>query len=299
MSRLLRDPLFHFVVAGAVLFGAYALWRGPDQAAGDAATTIVVDRRELLTFLQYRANAFEPELFAAALDAMTDAELDELIAAYVEEEVLYREAEALGLDASDNIIRQRMVQKMRFLVADLADPGAGATIDDAALADYFEANIEAYAVAPWATFTHVFFDSARRGDDAARAAAEASLEMLNRTSAGFNDAPSHGDPFPYLRNYVERTIEYVAGHFGYDFAAAIAELEPSDRWQGPFRSAYGEHLVLLTERVDRSYPALADVLSDVERDYVTERADATTAELIDALRGRYRVEIAPIRSAGE
>lgn len=296
-SRWVREPLVHFVVAGAILFGAFALFRD-DRGSVDDATTIVVDRRGLLTFLQYRANAFEPETFGAALDAMTDAEIEALIEAFVDEEVLYREARALGLEESDNVIRQRMVQKMSFLLADVA--AADQAPDQAALEAYFAGNIEAYAIQPWATFTHVFFDAERRGAEGARTAAGAARRELNDSGALFNDAPRYGDRFPFSQNYVERTLEHIASHFGYEFVASIEPLEPSgSEWRGPFRSAYGEHVVLLTRRADRAYPELDEVRGDVERDYAAERENAALDEMTENLRARYRVEIGAIRAANE
>lgn len=290
---LWREPLIHFVVAGSILFGAFALLdRGTDN---DDAGTIVVDRRALLTFLQYRANAFEPETFGAALDAMTDEELDEVIDAYVREEILYREAEALGLEESDNVIRQRMVQKMNFLVADLA--AVDQAPDPEALRSYFEDNIETYAIEPWATFTHVFFDAESRGMDDARRLAESALQELNDNGAGFNDAPQYGDRFPYLRNYVERTLEYIASHFGYAFVAELETLEPSDTlWQGPIESPFGQHLVLLTRRVERAYPAFDDVRSDVERDLREALATESLEAMTESLGERYQVRVLDIRS---
>jgi hypothetical protein len=294
MTRWLREPLVHFVVAGAILFGALASFRD-DAQRGDDDRTIVVDRRALLTFLQYRANAFESETFGNALDAMSDAEIRELIDAYLDEEILYRQALEYRLDTSDNIIRQRMVQKMSFVLTDVA--AAGQSADRAALEAYFRQNIEAYAIAPWVTFTHVFFDSSRRGEDGAREAALAALHDLNATTAQFNDGAGLGDRFPYDRNYVERTVEFVAGHFGYDFVAALTAFEPSESaWQGPIRSVYGEHLVMLTRSVDRSYPELDGVLSDVERDYRNEQTSAALATMTRSIRDGYRIEIGEIRS---
>jgi peptidyl-prolyl cis-trans isomerase C len=294
-KRWLHEPLVHFIVAGAILFAAYSLLHG-DAVPGYDDTMIHVERRELLTFLQYRANAFEPETFGAALDAMTDRELQEIIDAYIDEEILYREARQLGLEESDNIIRQRMVQKMNFLLSDVA--AAGRTTDEDGLAAYFEANRDAYAIQPWATFTHVFFDVTRRGEDGALAAAEAALLELNAAGAGFNDATEIGDRFPFLRNYVERTFEYIANHFGYEFTERLAVLEPSSaRWQGPFRSVYGQHIVMLTRREERQYPSLEGVRADVERDFANEQANAALGEMLETIRERYRVEVGQIRSS--
>ena len=67
-------------------------------------------------------------------------------------------------------------------------------------------------------------------------------------------------------------------------------------WQGPVRSAYGEHLVMLTRKVDRAYPDLDQVLGDVERDYRNEQTSAAIAGMTRAIRDRYRIEIGEIRS---
>jgi hypothetical protein len=293
VNRWWREPLVHFSLAGLILFAAYAVFEGDDQAAD--ADTIIVDRRALLTFLQYRANAFDPETFGAALDAMTEQELNEVIDAYIEEEILYREALALRLDTSDNIIRQRMVQKMSFLLSDIA------AIEDAddpeALESYFRDNIEAYAIQPWATFTHIFFDNEKRGTEGARTAAEAAKPEINASGRRFNDAPGFGDRFPYLRNYVERTLEFVASHFGYAFVAQIESVEPSaDEWQGPFESVYGQHLILMTERAKGAYPDLDDVRGTVERDLAAELSAQALAGITSRVRDRYNVQVEVIQT---
>lgn len=293
-SRLLREPLIHFLLAGVVLFSAFALLRN-DSAEPADDRTIVVDRRALLTFMQYRANAFEAETFSAALDAMTSDELQTLIDAYVAEETLHREAKSLGLEESDYIIRRRMVDKMSFLLSDIAD--SGRLIDEAELHDYFDHHREAYAIEPAVTFTHVFFDASRRGPDAARAAAEETKLSLNNAGAAFNDAPGHGDTFPFLRNYVERTYDFVASHFGAAFAAALATLPSSESdWRGPLHSSYGEHVVLVTHKTERRYPMLDEVREAVERDYISERSRAALEQMTTNLRDRYKVVVGDIRS---
>jgi PPIC-type PPIASE domain len=289
LRRLLREPLVHFVAAGGALFLAYMLIQG-DAATPADATAIVIDRRSLLAFMQYRANAFEPSLFAAALDGMSPTELDELIDAYVDDEIMFRQAKELGLGESDYVIRQRMIQKADFLLGDVASASVG--VDDAALRAYFEANKEAYSSAPTVTFAHVFFDADRHGGEAAHAAAEEAASALTASGAHFEDATGKGDHFPFLTNYVERTLDYVASHFGSEFAATLATLTPSaSTWQGPIRSAYGEHVVLLIERAAASDPAFEDVRDNVERDYLDARSRAERARMLDGLRGRYRVQL--------
>ena len=291
LMRLLREPLVHFVLAGAVLFTGFRIVHGPATPADDR--TIVVDRRALLTFMQYRANAFEPGTFAAALDSMSDRDLKQLVDDYVEEEALYREARSLGLERSDYVMRQRMVQKMKFLLGDGTD--ADTQVDETALREYFAAHKNEYAIAPSVTFTHIFFDATRRGADAAKVDAERALHELNDTGAKFNDAPRHGDRFPFATNYVERTYDYVAGQFGEGFAASLTKLSPSERWQGPIGSVYGQHVVLLTRESEGRYPRLEEVRDQVVSDYRRHRSAARLDHLVDAVRERYRVEVLPLR----
>jgi hypothetical protein len=288
IGRLAREPLIHFLAAGALLFATFRLIGGPEAAAPDDAV-IVVDRAALLSYMQYRVNAFEPEVFSAALDTMSEADRAALIDGYVSEEALYREAQALGLAQSDYIIRQRMIQKLEFLLEDLGAEGAA---DEASLAEYFAANSEAYALEPAVTFTHVFFDADRRSEAGAEAAAREAVLALTAEAADFNDAPGRGDRFPFLSNYVERTLEYVASHFGEGFAVELGRLAPAaGAWAGPVRSAYGWHAVLLTRRSERRLPALEEVRDAVERDFLQERAEAARAEMTRSLRARYRVVV--------
>ena len=104
IKRLLREPLLHFLVLGAVLFAAHGmLSRGGASEPG----RIVVTQSQIESMAR---------LFARARQrAPSDAELEELVRGHVREEVLYREGLALGLDRDDPIIRRRVAQKLEFV----------------------------------------------------------------------------------------------------------------------------------------------------------------------------------------
>ena len=204
-------------------------------------------RNALLTFMQYRANAFEAELFNKQLDELTPEQKRVLIDQYVREEVLYREALDMGLEQGDYIIRQRMIQKLQFLIEDTAAADVNPTSTQ--LEQFYKVYQKDYVEPPVYTFTHVFFDAETRGDDAARKAAESLLAKLNREHAPFDSASSLGDRPLYFQNYVERTRDFVVSHMGEELTAALDTVEPSASiWRGPYKSPYGGHLVLMTER---------------------------------------------------
>lgn len=288
LKRLLREPLLHFLVAGGLLFVIFT-WSHRGTAKPTSGKTIVVDKASLLNFLQYRNKAFKPDYFEAQLDAMRPRELQDLADQYVEEELLYREAKSLGLEEGDDVIRQRLVQKMNFLIEDLADTSGKAT--EAELEEYLKKNQAPYVIDPSVTFTHVFTDFAVRGDKAAKELAERLKVQLNSTHAAFNDAPQFGDRFPFLQNYVERTFDYIASHFGKEFAAEIQKLTPSQtQWVGPVRSNYGYHLVLMTSRSEGRNPELQEIRTQVEEDWMRDRKEKAKAQSLRELAGQYTIE---------
>jgi hypothetical protein len=283
LKKILKEPLVHFLAAGLGLFVLFGLVNRDDRDFDP--NVITVDQEALLTFIQYRIKAFNPDLAKKKLNALSDEELQRLIDDYVREEVLHREAIALGLDDDDYIIRRRLVQKLEFITEGFAE--AGADVDEAALQRYFDANKADYYVEPYVTFTHVFFQTEDRPREQARAFAEKELQRLNRNSVPFSDAPQYGDRFLYHVNYVERTPDYVGSHFGPPMTRALFELEPNEFvWRGPFDSAYGVHLVLLTTNEPGREPELAElearVREDARRARVREETEAAIADVVDA-----------------
>jgi hypothetical protein len=128
--RILREPLLHFFLIGAAIFVAHALWSGEEP------------RRDLVVVSRGRIDSLAAA-FASAHGRPPDAaERNGLIQDWVREEILCREALALGLDREDAVIRDRLRQKMEFVAG-----GADATPDakDAAyraIARRYEVSIE-------------------------------------------------------------------------------------------------------------------------------------------------------------
>ncbi len=288
LRRVARDPLVHFLIAGALLF-ALNHWLNPPDSRSAEVTTIVVDEPTLINFMQYRSQAFEPAYFVAAYQAMSPAERKQLVDTYVREEAMAREARAMGLDGADYVIRQRLLQKMLFLIdgaaEDASEPG------DKELKAWFEGRAATYGNPEEVTFTHVFVDDEVTHPGGGQAEAGRIKARLASRHAGFNDAPQYGDRFPYLMNYVGRSFEFVTNQLGPEFAAGLAKLQPSAGWQGPIRSQFGWHLVLLTKRDKAGLPDFASVRDQVLADYKAEQAGKARDAAIADLLKQYDVEI--------
>jgi hypothetical protein len=286
--QILRDPLTHFLAAGALLFAVFAGLHGTDTSGTEGGKTIVVDRRALLTFMQYQSAAFQPKYFAARYGAMSAKEKEALVDDYVREEALVREAHAMGLDQGDYVIRRRLVQKMLYLMDDTATETFNPT--EADLQRYFLAHQDLYRSAPTVTFTHVFVDAGIKRPAGAEAEALRLKAELEARHAGFDDAPGYGDRFPYLRNYVQRTPDFLENQFDAGFAAALLKLQPSSHWQGPIRSEYGYHLVLVSQRTQAAVPKLSEVQDQVKDDLLRDTVAAYREKAIADLTRRFRVE---------
>jgi hypothetical protein len=298
VQHLAKEPLLHFLAAGFGLFVLFGVVNR-DQPEDDP-NVVEVDREALLRFVQYRLKAFNPDLAEKKLRNLSDEELERLIDDYVREEVLHREALALGLAEDDYVIRRRLVQKLEFITEGFTESSVGP--DPVAVERYFADHVSDYYVEPYVTFTHVFFETEDRPRQEAYARADKKLAELNRESTPFSDAPKHGDRFLYHVNYVERTPEYVVSHFGAAMAKAIFELEPNEFvWRGPFDSPYGVHLVLLTTNEPGRTPELSEVEGRVAEDWrrhvIRERTEAAIEGIVDAYDVRITYERPPAEQA--
>lgn len=293
LRATLREPLTHFALVGGLLFAAWSYYN-PDDALDADSRIITVDREQLLTFLQYRNAAFEPGYFEAQYEAMSDEQRAQLARNFVREEAMVREAKALALDENDYVIRRRLIQKIEYLVSDVdltPDPPS-----EEALRAYYDSHRGDFRQDAEFTFTHVFIDAERDHSGGPEREAQRVLAKLRAAGAGFNDATSYGDRFPYRRNYVRQFLRPVANDFGPEFAASLARLKPEDNWQGPIASNFGLHLMLLTERNEMRVPEFEEVRGQVREAVLEQRRAETREALLDELVEQYDIRYQGVSS---
>ena len=112
LKRLFSEPLVVFAILGAGLFALFAVTAAP---FGDA-----VDDR-LITVNSGDIDLIDENCRALWRRYPTESERAALVEAFIREEVMVREALALGLDRGDAVIRQRLNQKMVFLLSAAAN----------------------------------------------------------------------------------------------------------------------------------------------------------------------------------
>ena len=272
MAKFLKDPLVHFVLLGAAIFAVFAVL---ENESGTDERRIVIPEAEIdglwgaMSMLYGRAP--------------TEADIAQLIEPRIREEVLYREALALGLDRNDSQVRQRLVEKMTFLSEDLipAEPPG-----DAELAAFFDANRETFIEPARVDFEQLYFSPSAHGDGIT-AAAEAALAALAE-GADPNDL---GDSSTVPREREAASAEDLSADLGEEYATSISELPADQAWHGPIRSFFGVHLVRVTARTEARVPTLEEIRERVLSAFNAERRRNANEQAYQQLRGRYDIRI--------
>ena len=268
IRALLRDRLVWFVLIGVALFGAeWALQQRQNKV-------ILID----LPLVEKLAVQWQAQTKSPA----SPAQLDALIEGYIREEILVREAERLGLDEQDIIIRRRLAQKVEFFLGEIDPPE---TPDEAALQRYFEDNVERYSRPVQLSFQHIFANSQ---DQANRLLAELDAEPV--------DWRALGQPFMLNREYASLSQVDMVQLMGRAFSEALFAQSQLDIWFGPVRSAYGWHLVKLTARSEKKVPDFADMVEKIANDWHVEQAALAQRQAWEALRAAYQVEMVPLEA---
>ncbi len=95
---------------------------------------------------------------------------------------------------------------------------------------------------------------------------DASVERLRQVGPGIEDR-EHGDPFLLAPTFDAVMLSDLKNTFGEAFALAVGAV-PVESWQGPIDSGYGTHLVYVETRTDSRRPPLSEVREQVRREYL-------------------------------
>ena len=257
----LREPLLHFLVLGGLLFAINDLIGG---RADDPRTIVVdaaVDNQARQVFKAARGR--EPN----------EDELYALRRVWLDNEVLYREGLALGVDKGDTAIRERVIFKALSIVsAGLKLP----PFDEPLLREWFEKNRAKYDEP-----ARYDFQEAVLSGDSSEAATRAFAVALN--------AGTPGDAQAGLRVFKGRPYQNLVQSYGPEFAKALEKLPPGE-WRA-LQSRDGWRVMRL-EAITPPKPAVFETLRGV---VLQDWTDATMAEqrtaAVRALARKYIIKV--------
>ena len=282
----------------------------PQQATVDASV-IVVGEAGLLPLIMARNPRLGEDAAREYLKSIAPAQHAKLTEEYVREEVMYRQAIALGLDNNNYNERRRLIRQFEYLNEGFIYKSL--KVDEEALAAHLEANQDRYSVPAQVTFTHVYFSGDRTsskgsspvsfssdgasagasaGDSGAapQSMAIAELAYLNNVNLPFHHASSRGDHFLYHRNYINKNKDHVASHFGPSFAASVFAVDQAQaNWLGPFQSELGYHLVRLSSKREAHVPPLSNIRAKVLDDLTRIRVKQQLGLLYEEVRRHYEI----------
>lgn len=265
--RILKEPLFHFILIGVAIFGWFQVVSPETDGVADVEQiTIDTDDVALLN------TRFE----ASRKRAPNKVEMQALIDALIREEVLVREARNLGLDRGDQVIRARLAQKMDFLTSAIA---SSATPEDAVLQAFLDKNAALFTTPSMYAFDQVFLGTAPEPDDVAQ-----TLLALNAGEDWFNLGVSS----LLLRTMPLSKASVVDSTFGRRFSANLENLEPSI-WSGPVQSGYGQHLVRITAVQPGQLPQLDDIREAVVSEWRREAGADLAQAQYESFAARYEI----------
>jgi len=272
--KFLHEPLFHFLLIG---LGSFFLFSqlNPTEEETDAKNIVITQSKidaMSTSFLRERGRPPMPY------------ELQSLIESEIREELLYREAIALGLDKDDGLIRRRLAQKMKYLFNDLS---VVSKPSEEELNKFVSAHPEKFMKPGTISFAQVYFKPSEHETTLVEDA-NALLNKLRITTIKESIGLGDRSLLPYdFRNERKTDIE---SKFGKKFTEQ-AFSSPTNTWEGAFESAYGVHLIYIHKRTEDHLPPLADIRERAEREWMSMKQHELNEIFYQSLYQRYEITV--------
>ncbi len=255
--RLSREPLLHFALLGAIIFGADAVLHPPAKDE----KTIIVTKAMRQSFIE---NFDEDKMRTPS-----DDQLQKMIDSWVASEILYREGKALGVDRGDDMIRDRIAFKMQLLI-----------FDQIRIAQPTEEELKG-----WFAENHARFDEPDRVSfyitpPTDQATAQRQLEDIVQQHES-------EELQQQTRAILGRPVASLAASFGEDFRDTVLGM-PQGQWR-LVRSKDGWHVARIDSRHQGALANLDDVRSEATRLWRTEETRKLAWEAVKRLKTSYQV----------
>jgi len=271
----LQEPLFHFFIIGAVLFGAHALLNRTEDG--------VEQQRKQIHIGQGEVRWLTETWTLQRQRAPTHEELQGLVAEFLNEELLAREAREMKLDEDDTVIRRRLAQKVTFLIEDTlrrSEP------TEAELQQLYEAGAERFRTGARVSFSQIYFNSAARTDPVS----DAKSMLADLSGAVAEDASAMGDRSLLASEFYNEDERSVTGMWGPGFARALFALEPGI-WSGPVTSGFGIHLVRVSAFENSRVQSFAEVRGRLLDEWRRDQEQVAKKRYFAELQKKYNVVV--------
>lgn len=272
--KLLHEPLFHFLLIGLVFFFLFSQLNPNDETTDSKNIVITQAKVDAMTASFLKQRGRNP----------LAKEMQTLIENEIRDELLYREAIALGLDKDDGVIRRRLAQKMKYLFEDLAVINKPSDED---LEKFLKENASKFTLPGTLSFYQVYLDPKIHKENLDK---ETKKVWEHLKIISLENAFSLGDRSLLAYRFSKRRENDVINSFGERFSKKLFKA-PINSWQGPFESAYGMHFVYIDSKVEAVLPELTQVRDNVSEAYKRKKVSEANEIFYKSLKNRYKIKV--------
>ena len=257
LARLAREPLLHFTLIGAIIFGVDALLHPPAKD------------EKVITVTKAMRQSFIDNFDEDKERAPSSEQLQKMIDAWVASEILYREGKTLAVDRGDETIRDRIAYKMQLLI-----------FDQIRVPRPSDEQLQA-----WFVENHVRFDEPERVSfyitpPTDQATAQHQLDDIVQQR--------ESEELQHLtRAILARPVDSLAPAFGETFRDQLLAM-PEGEWK-LLQSKDGWHVARLDSRRPGTLASLDKVRDEAARIWHTEETRKLAWEAVKRLKASYQV----------
>jgi hypothetical protein len=267
IKKAIKEPFILFFLLGTVLFITYI------------QTTNYIDKKNRKIYVNKgQIDLLEESFRKTWIRNPTENELSAQIDNFVMDEIFFKEAVAMGLDKTDPAVKRRLRQIMEMMLDDYA------TIypSENQLRKYLSEHLDKFRLDPMISFRHLYYPFEDK---------EEAIIQLSRLQKGMSiDKDYAGGLLLVASEFENESQREIKKLFGNSFTLKVFELEVGN-WQGPIESAYGWHLVKVSQLTEGKIPDLNEIWDEVEREWSFERKKQMKEEQYKIMREQYEVII--------
>jgi hypothetical protein len=264
LLRILKEPLIHFLLIGASLFFIYSL---VNNTAPQDNNKVYVSKNQL--------NKIYDVWVDKTGKTPKKMQKKKLVDEYIQQEILFKEAIAKGLDKNDHVIRKHLAKKMKFVFDDnivLKDA------TDEELKKIYKKEVSLFKTNENISFNQVVFSK-----DAKNIQQESQKLLKRLRDSKKSKVSTIGTKVDLNRTTLEKV-------FSKKFANIIFNLK-LNTWQGPFQTKYGLHLVNIHSIIKTKAPSFEDAKDNLNIKYKKEQLKQANTEFYKNLYKKYEIII--------
>jgi hypothetical protein len=271
LTNLIREPLTIFSIIALLIFVLDMLRPDqPDQVFEAGQSVSATSNLARIEIDEPLLIALKDEFSWLAGREPSAEETEQIIAEWLEEEIIFRHTLMTEQHLNDGKVREHMIEKVSLLWAGLPDDPT----DEQVLQHYMD-NISFYYSEPKASFVQLYFNQLP--------------EDSENIAARLNDGEKiQGDAY-WLGNSIDSYAESVLRtNFGGDFYEAL-KVAPLGSWIGPLTSPRGYHYVSVSEVTAAVPLRFEDIYSRVRTSWTGAEQRRRISEQVDVIRPQFDV----------